>query len=264
MEELVSASGTSMVDQRYLTLASELLAGAKTNGVAASVAPGGLVLDVGCGTGADAVELARLGGPDARVVGVDTDAAMVAVANGRAAAAGLTDRVECRVAPAERLPFGDEHVDVVHAERVLQHCVDPAAAVAEMVRVTRTGGRIVLVDTDWASVSLACLDRDVERSIAALLLGAVPSPTVGRELPHLLRAAGCTVVEVTPHVIAFRDIALTRIITRLPEFEAAAVECGAITEAAHRRWLDSCTTLAAEEGFLGYAVITVAVGAVTP
>jgi SAM-dependent methyltransferase len=173
-------------------------------------------------------------------------------------------RVQHKLARADRIPFADDRFDVARAERVLQHCDDPGRVVAEMVRVVRPGGKLVLIDTDWASVSMSCLDPVVERDIAGLLLTAVPRPTVGRELGHLLRAAGCVIEDIRPHLIASRDVELIRLITRLPQFQAAALGDGTLTVASAEAWQASCEQLAAAGAFLGYAVITVAIGTVTP
>ena len=257
-------NGTSMVDRTYLDLAAELLAPAKQAGLAASAWPGARVLDVGSGGGADAVALAEVVGSAGTVDGIDADPFMVAAANMAATAAGVAERVQHKLSRADRIPFADDRFDVARAERVLQHCDDPARVVAEMVRVVRPGGRLVLVDTDWASVSMSCLDPVVERDIARLLLTAVPRPTVGRELGHVLRAAGCLIEDIRPHLIASRDVELIRLITRLPQFQAAAVRDGALAAATDDAWQASCEQLAGAGAFLGYAVITVAIGTVAP
>ncbi len=92
-----------------------------------------LVLDVGCGTGRSA---AVLGGLGARVVGVDPDAAMLAAARRRLDAPVL--------AVGERLPFPDRAFDATIAVTVLEFVQDPAEVLAEMARVTRSPGTIVV------------------------------------------------------------------------------------------------------------------------
>lgn len=99
------------------------------------------VLDVGCGDGAYALEAARAG---ARVVGVDASAPTVAAA--RAAAAPASLPVAFQEGAAEQLPFGGKRFDLVLAVTALCFMADPAVAVAEMARVLRPGGRLVLGD----------------------------------------------------------------------------------------------------------------------
>lgn len=97
------------------------------------------MLEVGCGDGAYALAAAAAG---ARVTGLDASPAAVETARRRAAEAGLD--VALQVAPAGRLPFEAERFDVVPAATVLCFVADPASAVAEMARVLRPGGLVVL------------------------------------------------------------------------------------------------------------------------
>lgn len=94
---------------------------------------GRLLLDVGCGTGQSGAVARGLG---ARVVGLDPDRAMLAAARGRVDAPVL--------AVGERLPFRDHAFDATIAVTVLEFVQDPAAVVAEMARVTRSPGTVVV------------------------------------------------------------------------------------------------------------------------
>jgi len=106
--------------------------------------PAGLkVADVGTGTGVLAIELARAG---LEVVAVDHAEKMLAAAANNAAAAGVADRVHFRAGEATALPLADAEVDALFAHMVLQYLARPQDAVAEMARVLRPGGRVVLVD----------------------------------------------------------------------------------------------------------------------
>jgi SAM-dependent methyltransferase len=117
---------------------------------AAGPAPGERVLDVGCGTGAVARVAARRVGSGGSVAGADPNAGMLAEARARAAASGL-DAVDWRQAPAEALPFADAAFDVVLCQQGLQFMPDPAAALADMARVLKPGGRLAL--SVWAAAS---------------------------------------------------------------------------------------------------------------
>ena len=114
--------------------------------------PGMRVLDVGCGTGALIPALAELVGPDGHVVGLDYAAPLLETARERADAAGVGRRVDLVAGDAHNLPFPDASFDAVHVERVLMHLEDPDAAIREMRRVTRPGGRVVAAEPDSGGV----------------------------------------------------------------------------------------------------------------
>lgn len=97
------------------------------------------VLDVGTGDGTYAIEAARRG---ASVVALDTSPAMLTAAETRARAGGL--HIDVRAGSATALPFADASFDRVLAVTVLCFVDDPARALAEMARVTRPGGMVVL------------------------------------------------------------------------------------------------------------------------
>jgi SAM-dependent methyltransferase len=99
----------------------------------AEIRAGQRVLDVGCGPGALTSELVARLGADA-VAAADPSEPFVRAARERHAG------VEVAVAPAEDLPFGDDAFDAALAQLVVPFMADPAAGLAEMKRVTRSGG----------------------------------------------------------------------------------------------------------------------------
>ncbi|NUS94461.1 MAG: methyltransferase domain-containing protein [Nocardia sp.] len=155
---------------------------------ALAVGPGERALDIGSGTGSEVLEFARRVGSGGAAVGVEPNPAMLAVARDRAAAAAIP----CRFVEADayRLPFGDDHFDAVRCERVYQHLDDPAAATAEIARVLRPGGRVVLIDSDWQTAILHPGDSGVVTRLVAAMLEATPNARSGRLLRGLLAGAG--------------------------------------------------------------------------
>jgi SAM-dependent methyltransferase len=102
---------------------------------------GDTLLDAGCGTGRDALRLLELVRPGGHVVGIDTSSKVLAAARARAhGARGL----RLHRSDLTSLPFADASFDGARADRVLLHVERPERAVAELVRVTRPGRRIVL------------------------------------------------------------------------------------------------------------------------
>lgn len=147
------------------------------------------ILDVGCGTG---LLLERLGRatPAARLTGVDPVPEMLALARRRLAvsAADLSE------AAAERLPFGDGSFDAVVSASVFHYVRQPEAALSEMRRVLRPGGRLVL--TDWSGDFLTCRLIGVYlRSRRRALHRIYPDA----ELRRLLTGAGFADVRTTSY-----------------------------------------------------------------
>ena len=105
--------------------------------------PGERILDLSTGTGWTSRLVARRG---ATVTGVDIAADLIAAARERAAAERLT--IDYEVGDAESLPFGDGEFDAVISTFGVMFAVDQAAAAAELGRVCRSGGRLVLAT--WA------------------------------------------------------------------------------------------------------------------
>lgn len=107
---------------------------------------GARALDVACGTGDMTALLARLVGPRGHVTGLDFSEGMLAVARRRLHRLGLAARVEWVVGDALQLPFADGSFDLVTMGFALRNVADLDRALAEMARVTRPGGRVLVLE----------------------------------------------------------------------------------------------------------------------
>lgn len=142
------------------------------------------VLEVGCGTGVIAGEVARLS--SAGVVGLDIDAGMLEVAQ------RYTPQVALVQGDARSLPFGDEAFDLVLCHYLLLWLKEPARAVAEMARIVRAGGFVLAcAEPDYGGridhpPELASLGR----LQAEALCREGADPQMGRRLGELFVAAG--------------------------------------------------------------------------
>ena len=112
---------------------------------AAGLPRGGRLLDVCTGTADMALEAARQY-PGARILGVDFSAPMIALGQAKVARAGLADRIQLQVAPAEALPLPDGEFDAVSVAFGLRNVPDRLRALREMCRVLRPGGRAVILE----------------------------------------------------------------------------------------------------------------------
>lgn len=159
--------------------------------------PGGRYLDVGAGTGNDALELAARF--DVEVAGVDSSARMVEEARRR----GMREAV---VADAHALPFADASFDGAWADRTFQHLADPETALAELVRVTRPGGRIVVADPDYDTQVVDVADRELARRVLRFRADhALRHGTLAHRMGGLFVHAGVVDVSVDATAVVLRD-----------------------------------------------------------
>ncbi len=122
------------------------------------------VLEIGCGVGTDGLQFARAG---AIYTGVDLTEAAIDLARSNFASAGL--RGEFRVADAEQLDFPDETFDVVYSHGVLHHTPDIQAALREVHRVLKPGGRAIVMLYHRGSYNYQIGIRVLRRAGAGLL-----------------------------------------------------------------------------------------------
>jgi ubiquinone/menaquinone biosynthesis C-methylase UbiE len=153
---------------------------------AARVGPGSTVLDVACGPGLVALALAPGAG---QVTGLDLTPAMLAKARELQQQSGLAN-LTWQEGRADALPYPEGSFDVVLTRFSFHHFTDPAKVLAEMVRVCRPGGRVVVCDVYTRPEQAAEYDR-LERLRDPSHVRALPL----EELRALLRHAGLAEVE---------------------------------------------------------------------
>jgi SAM-dependent methyltransferase len=166
---------------------------------AVAAGPGKQVLDVGCGPGFYVAELLEEVGPTGSVTGVDLSPQTLDLARRRTAGAA---NVQLHLGDATALPVGDAAFDIALSVQVLEYVADVDAALGELHRVLRPGGRLVIWDVDWSTVSWHSADPGRMARVLAAWDGHLADPSLPRTLAARLRAAGFGDVRAEGHTFA--------------------------------------------------------------
>jgi ubiquinone/menaquinone biosynthesis C-methylase UbiE len=163
---------------------------------------GSIVLEAGCGVGAQTIPLAR-NSPGARITSVDVSTDSVREAKARVDAAGLTN-VEVRQADIFALPFGAESFDHIFVCFVLEHLSRPMEALFKLKRLLRVGGTITVIEGDHGSAYFypdSAAARAAIRCLVELQRIGGGNALIGRQLYPLLSNAGFDAVRVSPRMV---------------------------------------------------------------
>ena len=166
---------------------------------ALAAAPGDRGLDAGCGPGFYATELLDDVGEDGSVVGVDRSREMLAAAGRRSRGRANVTFLEGEVTA---LPVGDAAFEAALCVQVLEYVPDVDAALAELRRALVPGGRLVVWDVDWSTISLGSGDDARTKRILEAWDGHLAHPTLPRTLSSRLRAVGFEGVRLEAHAFA--------------------------------------------------------------
>jgi arsenite methyltransferase len=150
-------------------------------------------LDIGCGPGLLACELARDVGPSGKVIGIDSSPDMVVMSADRARRSALAGRTEFAVGDAAELTFPAQNFDFVTAVQVYEFVADLPRALDEAYRVLKPGGLLVVMDTDWDSCVWQVDDADRHAGVLRAWEAHFVHPHLPALLPRLLGHAGFAV-----------------------------------------------------------------------
>ena len=187
--------------------------------------PGQRVLEVGCGLGRDLAALGEDLAPGGLAVGLDASRIMLERA-GQTAPGGTV--LAFTAGDALALPFADAVFHACRVDRTLQHVDTPFRALAEMVRVTRPGGRVLAVEPDWGSYLLDAADPEAAGIVSRTWGEGFPSGRVGRTLARGMAACGLSDIAVTPRTFVLRDLATAEAVYDIGLTVAGAVTAGTL------------------------------------
>jgi len=163
---------------------------------------GSLVLEAGCGVGAQTKTLAK-NSPLSRFVSVDISPESIGQAEQLIRGEGITN-VTFQVADIFNLPFHDCSFDHIFVCFVLEHLSDPVRALSSVKRVLRPGGTITVIEGDHGSTFFHPDSKEAHMAIDCLVrlqAEAGGNANIGRQLYPLLRSAGYRDVRVSPRFV---------------------------------------------------------------
>lgn len=238
-------SAALRLEAAYLT--SDVVAQRLAVHRALDVRPGEKILDIGSGPGLLAFELGNTVGAEGEVCGIDLSEPMLEMGRRR-----CQDRPQCRFerADASKLPFNDDAFDAVVSTQVYEYVADIPAAFCELYRVTRPGGRICIVDTDYDSLVIHSEDPELNQRVLDAWDDHFVHADLPRKIAPALVAAGFEMghreaiamfnPEFQPNAFSYH---------LLPLMGAFAVGRGAISGDEMKCWLDGFAELGRKGAF---------------
>jgi ubiquinone/menaquinone biosynthesis C-methylase UbiE len=119
--------------------------------------------------------------PSGLAAGVDVSSALIDVAKQRA---GARPGIEFRIGDACAIPYPDKYFEGARSGRVFLFLPDRVAAIQEMKRVVKSGGRVCLIDTDFDSIAIYSTNRALTRKMTSIIAESIPNPA--RNTVHLI------------------------------------------------------------------------------
>ena len=199
----------------YLAETQRLLEDLKYSTYTPFLSISGRMVEVGCGRGDDAINIANAtAGNGLEVFGVDVSEVMIQEANSRQSEANSKKvsedqktNVRFMIGEASHLPFETGALSGLRAERLVQHLPNPEEVFAEFYRVLAAGSPLVVVETDWNSISFYNGDPGITQRLRNYLTDRnVKNGKAATTLIYDLQTAGFTDVAVRLWPLASRSL----------------------------------------------------------
>lgn len=250
------ADTLKLLDVSYL--GADITRRRMVNMAALAPCPGERILDLGCGQGLMTEELARAVGPDGEVIGVDPSRDMRTEALSR-----CSDHSNVRIldGTAGAVPVSAGALDGAISLQVFEYLDDIEASLRNLWEKLRPGGRLVIGDMQWDTLSWASDDPDRMTRMCNAWKRHVAEPNVPAILPALLEKSGFQVVAMEPlpfHATHLRPDGLAYMMMHL--MRGYATQNDLIGEAEAQAWFEEQQHRAAEGRFFFSLTHFVAVG----
>jgi ubiquinone/menaquinone biosynthesis C-methylase UbiE len=203
-------------------------------------------------------------GSKGQVIGVDYDEEMIDQANQKADEANVAEWVSHKHLDATSLPFENDYFDSSRSDRVFQHLLQPKQVLSEMIRVTKSGGWVVIVDPDHGTISIDTPEVDLEQRLLRVRAEKVfNNGFAGRQLYRQFKQQGLQDISIQLFGLPMTDNTIIRQAGLADRVEKVALETGVITPEELERWRMSLEQ-ADEEGVCFASVTLVMVAGRKP
>jgi ubiquinone/menaquinone biosynthesis C-methylase UbiE len=180
--------------------------------------------------------MAAVVGMSGKVVGIDLNERMIAIAQEKVKTAGSGLPVSFRTGDVRRLDFPDASFDAVRIERTLQILDNPGQILDELIRVLRPGGRLLAIEPDWETIVTDPGSRDTARTFFRFCADQFPDGSTGRKLYRYFRERNLNDVIIHPEPLVLHDLALASKMMNMEQFLGAAQEQGVLARDDAERW----------------------------
>ena len=205
------------------------------------------VLDIGCGVGFLAYEMAIQVGESGLVICLDQNQEMISHAKQRCKNLRQTKFYD---GDAGKLPVEDHSLDAVSCTQVLLYVENVSLVLTEIKRVLKPGGRIVIVETDWRGVILNSADDSLTQQIFSAWDTTVPSPNLPVHLRPLLKKHGFSKIQVEAIPILNTDYSPSNFSYEVMKWITKNAEKkGVISKEQTNDWLDDFEKLEEEDSY---------------
>jgi ubiquinone/menaquinone biosynthesis C-methylase UbiE len=207
---------------------------------ALALKPGDRVLDVGSGPGHQAFDMSSIVGATGRIDGVDPAESAIEISRRRCSELG---NVSFQFGEASKLPFNDATFDAVMSSQVFEYLDDVAGGLAEMFRVLKSGGRVLIHDTDWAAALWHSSNPDRMAEIMKVWDGHLADPHLPQSLGRKLADAGFRTVRSEAIVQLETDYDPSSVSAILMKFVVGYVVSQGVPQSEADAWADDLRAL---------------------
>ncbi|HEY1025060.1 MAG TPA: methyltransferase domain-containing protein [Sphingobacteriaceae bacterium] len=207
----------------------------------------GIVIDLGCGTGMDVIQISALLRNSVKVVGIDHDDNMLE--KGRAAVSE-DPNIEFICAEAFPIPFENDTVSGLRAERLVQHLKEPQRVMNDIHRVLQPNAPLVIVETDWPGLIFYNEHRDIEQKLVHYLTHAkINNGEASRKIVAYMEESGFKNIQIDIFPFVLRTLKEANMYLWIDKIIHEAADQNYISNEEHQLFMNALESADAKKCF---------------